>query len=153
MGGKKFFFFKKMNRTDASRVQELVQSLPVWKIDASVSGKVIRAMLVEFGVVEAKTVVEAEELRKMLLQKIQTLRCPICLVNHQEGDYITRLPCGHGFHHKCAHEAAQFSFEQEKLEANNSWPRPRCPICRCEIAARSSRKRRRDCDAAPIVQS
>jgi len=48
-----------------------------------------------------------------------TLECPICLIEADLGDVITRLPCFHAFHSTCVHSWLQRS--------------KCCPVCKVSI--------------------
>lgn len=143
-------------RTDAARVQQLVEAMPQWRVDAGrMSGREMRAMLVHIGIAGASSICEKEALRRQMLTTLRSTSCPICQMEHEDGDRLVVLSCGHTFHHRCIHTAAQESFELERSKAT-TWPRPRCPCCRKEISLPSGRlrgaKRRREDAPPPILQ-
>ena len=51
------------------------------------------------------------------------LDCAICLMKFREGNLLTKLPCGHSYHHMC--------LEKWVFDANVRTPN--CPICRFSL--------------------
>lgn len=51
------------------------------------------------------------------------LDCAICLMKFREGNLLTKLPCGHSYHHMCL----------EKWVFDENVRTPNCPICRFSL--------------------
>jgi len=136
-------------RTDATRVQELVERMPQRRVCITgMSVLQMKSVLLSGGQSRASLPLEKKELRSEVERFLASQTCPVCQAEHADGDVLVTLPCGHTFHHRCIHRAAQESYDVEK-QKSGAWPCPRCPCCRAEMREKAGKKRK--CGFPPIL--
>ena len=121
--------------TDELRLQHKVNAFSTWHVPilSELSGKKLKLYMTFCKIKLPSCFLEAGEIRDAISSHLKEEACPICLETQEEGDKMTLLPCGHAFHTKCIHTAAQESLEIAKANKRNVWPRPSCPVCRKEF--------------------
>jgi hypothetical protein len=97
----------------------------LWKDEAEQNSN-CKAEPIELEVhtVSSSILADMEGEMKMILRRIMTFPCPICLEEFQEGDSVSHGVCGHGFHADCI----------------RPWTEMRktcCPMCRQHLLRKS----------------